>query len=248
MRWVLSGAESALIAMSSLVAMIANVQNVPNIPLKGSMPPPFIVTRRGGVHAQGNVEVVVSPRIAGVQWSNTVESTLWGMASGVAVVLVSSLVLRRLRRRPASPGRRRGRRCGVYSPPDVAWWCSVGPAGQGLAYICAPAAMRRMAVPDPPERNAGARTRRSGRHTEVPDPSRGRSGTPAASAECPSLRGTWRRRTPSRAEDGSGVVGVVRWSPDSRSWQNSNGNCAEHVSYRIAGSHSVAIASGMTEQ
>jgi len=35
----------------------------------------------------GNVEVVVLPRIAGVQWSNTVESTLWGMASGVAVVL-----------------------------------------------------------------------------------------------------------------------------------------------------------------
>ena len=26
-------------------------------------------------------------RIAGVQWSNTVESTLWGMASGVAVIL-----------------------------------------------------------------------------------------------------------------------------------------------------------------
>ena len=27
-----------------------------------------------------------SPRIAGVQWSSTVESTLWGMAPGVAVV------------------------------------------------------------------------------------------------------------------------------------------------------------------
>ena len=26
-------------------------------------------------------------RIAGVQWSNTVGSTLWGMASGVVVVL-----------------------------------------------------------------------------------------------------------------------------------------------------------------
>ena len=35
----------------------------------------------------GGVEVVVFPRIAGVQWSNTVESTLWGMASVVAVVL-----------------------------------------------------------------------------------------------------------------------------------------------------------------
>ena len=27
------------------------------------------------------------PRIAGVEWSSTVGSTLWGMASGVAVVL-----------------------------------------------------------------------------------------------------------------------------------------------------------------
>ena len=35
----------------------------------------------------GGVEVVVFPGIAGVQWSNTVGSTLWGMASGVAVVL-----------------------------------------------------------------------------------------------------------------------------------------------------------------
>ena len=28
-----------------------------------------------------------SPRIAGAQWSDTVGSTLWGMSSGVAVVL-----------------------------------------------------------------------------------------------------------------------------------------------------------------
>jgi len=33
------------------------------------------------------MEVVISPRIAGVQWSNTVRSTLWGMALVVAVVL-----------------------------------------------------------------------------------------------------------------------------------------------------------------
>ena len=33
------------------------------------------------------MEVVIFPRIAGLQWSSTVESTLWGMASGVAVVL-----------------------------------------------------------------------------------------------------------------------------------------------------------------
>ena len=28
-----------------------------------------------------------SPRITGVQWSSTVESTLWGMVPGMAVVL-----------------------------------------------------------------------------------------------------------------------------------------------------------------
>ena len=39
------------------------------------------------MYMQGNVEVVVFPRIAGVQWSNIVGSTLWGMASGMAVVL-----------------------------------------------------------------------------------------------------------------------------------------------------------------
>ena len=35
----------------------------------------------------GGVEVVVSPRTAGVQWSDTIESTLWGMALGVAAVM-----------------------------------------------------------------------------------------------------------------------------------------------------------------
>ena len=35
----------------------------------------------------GGVEVVVFPRTAGVQWSDTVGSTLWGMAAGVAVIL-----------------------------------------------------------------------------------------------------------------------------------------------------------------
>ena len=70
------------------MTVVADVQNVrKESPLKGSLPPPFIVTRRGGVHEWGNVEVVVFPRIVEVQWSNTVGSTLWSMASGVAVVL-----------------------------------------------------------------------------------------------------------------------------------------------------------------
>ena len=53
---------------------------------KGSPPPPFIVTRRGGAHEWGRGSRRFPPN-RGVQWSNTVGSTLWGMASGVAVVL-----------------------------------------------------------------------------------------------------------------------------------------------------------------
>ena len=36
---------------------------------------------------RGSWKSSFSPRIAGVQWSNTIGSTLCGMASGVAVVL-----------------------------------------------------------------------------------------------------------------------------------------------------------------
>ena len=39
------------------------------------------------------MEVIVFPRVVGVQWSNTVESTLWGMALGVAIVLAIVLGL-----------------------------------------------------------------------------------------------------------------------------------------------------------
>ena len=48
----------------------------------------FYRHKEGRVHVQGIAEVVVFIRIAGVQWSNTVGSTLWGMALGVVVVLV----------------------------------------------------------------------------------------------------------------------------------------------------------------
>ena len=43
--------------------------------------------------SRGNMEVAVFPRVVGVQWSNTVESTLWGMALGVAIVLTIVLGL-----------------------------------------------------------------------------------------------------------------------------------------------------------
>ena len=58
----------------------------------------------------GGVEVVVFPRIAGVQWSDTVGSTLWGMAAGIAVVM--DIVLGPAKIAPVvlqCPWRRRGR-------------------------------------------------------------------------------------------------------------------------------------------
>ena len=44
----------------------------------------------------------------------------------------------------------------------------------------------------------------------------GRSVPPAAGAEHPSSGDMWRHRTLPRAGGGSGAVGLVRWSPDSR--------------------------------
>ena len=43
--------------------------------------------------SRGYTEVAVFPRIVGVQWSNTVESTLLGMALVVAIVLAIVLGL-----------------------------------------------------------------------------------------------------------------------------------------------------------
>ena len=54
------------------------------------------------------MEVVVFPQIAGVQWSNTVGSTLWGMASGIAIFLDIILGLAEIV--PAS-----------YQPQQAAW-------------------------------------------------------------------------------------------------------------------------------
>ena len=71
----------ALLVMRSVVSC-----RMGRPPLRERPPPPFIDTR-DGAHAQGVMKVVVFPRIAGVQWSSTVGSTLWGMAPGVAVIL-----------------------------------------------------------------------------------------------------------------------------------------------------------------
>ena len=62
------------------------------------------------------------PRIAVEQWSSTVRSTLWGMASGVTVVLGFVLGLARIA--PAS-----------WRLQRAAWRRFEGPAGQGLVLV-----------------------------------------------------------------------------------------------------------------
>ena len=145
----------------------------------------------------------------------------------------SSLTLRRLRRHPASPSRRRGRRCRVYSSSDVAWWHSVGPAGQGLA--CTSGSGAR-GDPGPPGRSAGVRTKEVRGSRGGPGPlEEGGPGPRLLMMGTPLRGGAWRHRTPPRAGGGSGAIRVMRWSPNGQSWQKSNGNSAEPVSSRVAG-------------
>ena len=49
---------------------------------------PFYRHKEGAVYTYRREEKSSSfPRVAGVQWSSTIESTLWSMAPGMAVVL-----------------------------------------------------------------------------------------------------------------------------------------------------------------
>ena len=114
------------------------------------------------------MKVVVFPRIVDVQWSNTVGSTLWGMVSGMVVVLDVVHGLAEIA--PAS--------CQLQQAVWSSLW-NVQSSRRGAPWalqarvLRAPAVAGHAAVPDPPGRSAGAHTRRSGRHVEVPDPSRG---------------------------------------------------------------------------
>ena len=106
------------------------------------------------------------PPNRGVQWSDTVESTLWGMALGVRIVLGLAEIV------PASCQSLRAAWSSlVYGLLYTAWWRSVGPADLGPA--CTSSSGSRVHGPGPPGRSAGVHNRRSGGHVEVPDSSRG---------------------------------------------------------------------------
>ena len=131
---------------------------------------------------------------------------------------LSSLTSRRSRRRPANSSRRRGRHCRMFNPPDVAFR---GPCRSGSCVLQWWRGTRRSRTPQ--DGVLACTSGGSGDTWRSRTTRGGRSGTPAACAERPSWRGTWRRRTPSQAGGGSGTMRVMRWSPDGRSWQNSTG-------------------------
>ena len=62
--------------MSEAKELVVRVSMREEMSLEKMEPPPFIDTRKGGVHVQEGGEVVVLPRIGGVEWRATVESTL----------------------------------------------------------------------------------------------------------------------------------------------------------------------------
>ena len=74
------------------------------------------------------------PQIAGVQWSSTVESTMWGMAPGVAVVLGVVVGLAQIA-------------LASWQLQRAAWRRSEGPAGQGLVLVKAGVAPRVVPMP-----------------------------------------------------------------------------------------------------
>ena len=107
-------------------------------------PPPFIDTRRGGVHLRRGLEVVVfSPKRGRAVdvccrkytvWHRRVRRRAWQLSYAL------SSVLWRSRRRPCDSCGCRGVFCRGYRPPYLTCWHLEGPAGGGLALVKARAA------------------------------------------------------------------------------------------------------------
>ena len=115
------------------------------------------------------IEVVVFPRIAGVQWSDTVGSTLWECGGRRSRPGYRSWSCEDRAGRLANPCRRRGHRCCVVL---YIWRGGIRWALR-TRVLHAPAVLVARDGPGPPGRSAGVHTRRSGGHVEVPDSSRG---------------------------------------------------------------------------
>jgi len=161
--------------------------------------------------------------------------------------------------RGGRPGHRpcpRGDLAGVLPTPAggvvVAVGCTVlqmwrdgVPWALQVRVLRAPAVTGHVAIPDPPGQSVGVRTKEVRGSRGGPRPlEEGGPGPRPLVLGIPPRGGAWRHRTPPRAGGGSGAIRVMRWSPNSESWQNSNGNSAEPVSSRVAGSTVLPQRSG----
>ena len=114
----------------------------------------------------GYMEVVVFPRIAEVQWSDTVGSTLWEGGGRRSHPGYRPWSCEDRAGRPASPCRRRSRcrRMVFYIRRGGIRWAL------RIRVLDVPAVVVACNGPGPPGRSAGVHTRGSGEHVEVPDP------------------------------------------------------------------------------
>ena len=134
----------------------------------------------------GGVEVVVFPRIAGVQWSDTVGSKLWEGGERRSRPGYRPWSCEDRAGRPASPCRRRGCR-----------WCMVFYIRRGgirwalrTRVLHAPAAVGCVAAPGPLVGVRACILGGPGDARRSRTPQGGRSGAPPVRAECPSRKDT----------------------------------------------------------
>ena len=152
---------------ASACALSGVMPREPTDPLKGCPPPPFIDPRRDGYMYRGSRRSSFLPKLRGYN-----SRVLWEVHCGVWrrawwSSWISSLVLRISCRRPASPSRRRGRHCRMFSLPDVAFR---GPCRSGS---CVHQRWRGTRRSRTPWTECWRAQRRSEGCVEVPDPSRG---------------------------------------------------------------------------
>ena len=119
------------------------------------------------------MEVVVSPQIAGVQWSNTVGSTLWGMTSCVTVIL--DIVLGLAEIAPASCQPRQAAWSSLWGVQSSRYGVVAlrGPCKSGSCIYVRQRWQGVWRSRTPLDGVLACALRRSGSHMEIPDPSRG---------------------------------------------------------------------------
>jgi hypothetical protein len=125
---ILSSSECGYVGARVLVCSARGV-------LRRGPPPTFIGSRGAGVHAWKVSDCVIFSPNRGRTMGSCCCRALWGMASGVVVILISLLAMRRMRRRPVAPVG------GVETFVERAvlrvcpWWSAEDPADGSLALV-----------------------------------------------------------------------------------------------------------------